>query len=428
MCEKDIIVMSRRELKRLQVVKKTIEGGLKQVEAANVLELSVRQIGRLVRRIESEGDVGVVHRLRGKASNFRIGDDKRKKVIDLYRVKYKGFGPTLFCEKLTEDEDLKLSAETVRQLLIGSGDWAKRRKVRKHRQWRERSGHYGQMQQMDGSHHDWLEGRGPWLVLMAYIDDATGRVHGRFYDYEGTVPAMDSFRRYVRKYGVPQSVYLDKHTTYKSTAKLTIEDELNGRNPKSQFERALSELGVNVIHANSPQAKGRVERLFKTLQDRLVKEMRLRGIKTKEEANKFLEIYFPKHSKKFGVIAREREDMHIKLPAGTNLERILCIKTERTLRNDFTVSKDKKVYQVLEAVKADKVMLEERIDGSLRLYCNNESLKYKEIQTSPLKVKALQVSDMPFTRRRKKHIPAADHPWRKPFKKPLNSAVFSQAI
>ena len=428
MAEKDIIVMSRRELKRLHVIRKTIEGGLKQVEAANVLELSVRQIGRLVRRIEAEGDVGVVHRLRGKSSNFRIGDNKRIKVIDLYRDKYKGFGPTLFCEKLTEVEKIKLSVETVRQLLIGSGDWSKRRKNRKHRQWRERCSHYGQMQQVDGSHHDWLEGRGPWLVLMAYIDDATGRVYGRFYDYEGTVPAMDSFWRYIKKYGVPQSVYLDKHATYKSSAKLTIEDELNGRNPMSQFERALNELGVNVIHANSPQAKGRVERLFETLQDRLVKEMRLRGIKTKDEANKFLEVYFPKHSKQFGVIAREQEDMHLKLPVGTNLDRILCIKSERALRNDFTVTKDKKVYQVLEAVKADKVMIEERIDGSMRLYYNNLSLKYKEIQTRPQKVRALRVSDMPFTVRRKKHIPAADHPWRKPFKKPLSSAVFGQAI
>ena len=142
---------------------------------------------------------------------------------------------------------------------------------------------------MDGSHHAWLEDRGPELVLMGYIDDATNRVYGRFYDYEGTMPALDSFKRYVRRYGLPMSVYLDKHTTYKSPRKLTVEEELSGVcKPLSQFERALGELGVEVIHAHSPQAKGRIERLFGTLQDRLVKEMRLRGIKTREEANAFL--------------------------------------------------------------------------------------------------------------------------------------------
>ena len=262
MAEKDILMISRRELKRLQAVKKVIERKLKQVEAAEMLELSTRQIGRLVKRVEEEGNSGIVHRLRGKESHRRINEVVKTEVIGLYRRKYKGFGLTLFCEKLLELEKIKISDETIGKILLDSGDWKKRRKGRQHRQWRERRSHYGQMEQVDGSHHDWLEGRGPWLVLMAYIDDATGRVYGRFYDYEGTIPAMDSFMRYIRKYGLPQSVYLDKHTTYKSTEKLSIEDELNGKEPMSQFGRALQELGVKVIHANSPQAKGRVERLF----------------------------------------------------------------------------------------------------------------------------------------------------------------------
>lgn len=413
MAEKDILMISRRELKRLQAVKKVIERKLKQVEAAEILELSPRQIGRLVKRVEEEGNSGIVHRLRGKESHRRINEVVKTEVIGLYRKKYKGFGLTLFCEKLIELEKIKLSDETIGKILLDSGDWKKRRKGRQHRQWRERRSHYGQMQQVDGSRHDWLEGRGPWLVLMAYIDDATGRVYGRFYDYEGTIPAMDSFKRYIRKYGLPQSIYLDKHTTYKSTEKLSIEDELNGKEPLSQFGRALKELGVKVIYANSPQAKGRVERLFETLQDRLVKELRLKGVKTKEEANVFLEEYFPQFDKKFEVVAREQEDMHFKLPRGINLERILCIKNERSLRNDFTVVKDKKLYQVLENVKADKVTLEERIDGSMRIYCKDRSLKYKEILTRPLKVNALKVSDMPFSVRKKKYIPPANHPWRK---------------
>jgi hypothetical protein len=418
MAERDIIMISRRELKRLQAIRKVIEKKIKQVEVAEVLELSARQIGRLVKRVKEEGNSGIGHRLRGKSSNRLIDEGFKTEVVDLYRDKYKGFGPTLFCEKLLELEKIQLSDETVRKLLLGSGDWQKRRKGRKHRQWRERRSHYGQMEQMDGSHHDGLEGRGSWLVLMAYIDDATGRVYGRFYDYEGTIPAMDSFKRYIGKYGLPQSVYLDKHTTYKSTAKLSIEDELNGREPLSQFGRALKELGVKVIHAHSPQAKGRVERLFETLQDRLVKEMRLRGIKTKEEANEFLEEYLPKLDEKFGVIAKEQEDLHFKLPRGINLERILCIKDERVLRNDFTVVKDNRLYQVLDNIKADKVTLEERIDGSLRIYSGNKLLRYKHIETLPgrqrkvlKKLKAV-LSD----KAGKQWIPPKNHPWRRSYK------------
>ena len=162
-----------------------------------------------------------------------------------------------------------------------------KRKGRKHRQWRERKHHFGEMVQMDGSHHDWFEGRGPKCVLMGYIDDATGTVYGRFYDYEGTIPAMDSFKRYIKRYGIPQSVYLDKHSTYKSTAKQSIEDELEDRKLMSQFEKSLQELGVKVIHAYSPQAKGRVEAAVRTFQDR-VNEMRLAGVKSVDQANEFL--------------------------------------------------------------------------------------------------------------------------------------------
>ena len=166
------------------------------------------------------------------------------------------------------------------------------------------------MVQMDGSHHDWFEGRGPYCVLMSYIDDATGKVSGRFYEYEGTIPAMDSFKRYIQKNGLPMSVYLDRHTTYKSTAKASIEEVLNEEVPLSEFERALKELEVKVIHATSPQAKGRVERLFRTLQDRLVKEMRLRGIRTIQEGNGFLKQYLPVYNRRFSVAPREEDDLH----------------------------------------------------------------------------------------------------------------------
>jgi hypothetical protein len=244
----DIIMASQEELKRLHVIRKVQEKMIKQVEAGELLGLSSRQVRRIVKRVKAEGARGVIHRSRGRSSNRAFADWVKGRVLELYREKYEGFGPTLAAEKLLERDGMELSEETLRGWLMESGDWKKSRKRRGHRQWRERKGHCGEMVQMDGSHHDWLEGRGSECVLMGYIDDATGRGFGRFYGYEGTVPAMDSFRRYIERYGVPLKVYLDKHTTYKSNGKPTLEEELAGIEPLSEFERALKELGVEVIH------------------------------------------------------------------------------------------------------------------------------------------------------------------------------------
>ena len=207
---------SSKELRRLHMIRKVLDGVVKQIEAGDLLGLSSRQIRRVVRRVKREGDRGIVHRSRGRTSNRAFPGKDKDRVIELYRERYAGFGPTLAAEKLLERDRMELSEETLRRWLIESGDWKKSRKRRGHRQWRERKGHYGEMVQMDGSHHDWLEGRGPACVLMGYVDDATGRGFGRFYGYEGTVPAMDSFRGYIQRYGIPLKVYLDKHTTYKS--------------------------------------------------------------------------------------------------------------------------------------------------------------------------------------------------------------------
>src|SRR4030042_1930925 len=242
--EEDIIMARPGELKRLHVIQKVLERIVKQVEAAEVLSLSPRQIRRMVKRIRIEGDRGIIHKSRGKPSNRRIPDKMRDRVIRLYRAQYQDFGPTLASEKLLEREGVGISDETLRTWLIETGDWKKSRKGRQHRQWRERKHHYGEMVQIDGSHHGWFEDRGPGCVLMGYIDDATGKVFARFYDYEGTVPAMDSFKQYIKKSGLPMKVYLDKHTTYKSTAKQTIQDELDQVEPLSQFERALKDIGV----------------------------------------------------------------------------------------------------------------------------------------------------------------------------------------
>ena len=263
MARKDIIMATQRELRRLHLVKKVIEGRISQTEAAEQLGMSSRQIRRLAIRVIEEGDEGILHRSRGRQSNRAYTAELRQGVIELYRTRYDDFGPTFYVEKLAEHENIVLSDETVRKWLIGAGLWQKAKKRPKHRQWRQRRQQRGHLVQIDGSHHDWLEGRGPWCVLMAYIDDATNDVHARFYRYEGTIPAMDSFLRYVRKNGLPLSVYLDKHTTYKSPGRRA--DIFDDQLMLSQFERAMEELAVEVILAHSPQAKGRIERLFKTL-------------------------------------------------------------------------------------------------------------------------------------------------------------------
>ncbi len=408
MAGEDIIMATPEELRRLHVIQKVLEGGLKQLEATEILSLSSRHIRRVVKRVKQEGERGIVHRLRGRPSHRRIPDPLKDKVIKLYRTTYKGFGPTLASEKLSERDGVSISDETLRGWLLETGDWKRVRKGKRHREWRERKGHRGEMVQMDGSHHSWFEDRGDPCVLMGYIDDATGDTFGGFYDHEGTMPAMDSFKRYIRKRGLPLKVYLDKHSTYKSTAKATIEEQLEGVEPLSEFERALKELGVEVSHAHSPQAKGRIERLFRTFQDRLIKEMRLRGIKTIEEGNQFLEQYLPLYNKRFSVCPREMDDVHRTLPRGIDLNAILCIKTERTLRNDFTVAHSHKLYQIEEPTKASKVIVQDRMDGSMRITYQGRALRFREITERPIK------ENKPIVmRRRKTYIPPVDHPWRR---------------
>ena len=408
MARRDMIVMSLREVKRLKAVQSAIDRQVTQKAAALMVNLSERQVRRLVTAVRSHGDRGIIHGLRGRPSNRSLSEDVREKVLSRYQERYPDFGPTFASEKLLESDGIKISDETLRLWLIEAGLWKKRRRKRsEHRQWRERRACFGEMVQMDGSHHDWLEGRGPKLVLMGYIDDARSTAYGRFYDYEGTMPAMDSFKRYGSKNGLPMSVYLDRHTTYKSPKKLTEWDEAESL---SQFERALKELGVEVIHALSPQAKGRIERLFGVLQDRLVKEMRLRGITTKEEANAFLEGYLPRYNERFEVCPANEADAHVKLPRHVDLDRYLCIKTERTIRNDNTIALDGRLYQ-LEERGGKKVVVEERLDGSLHVTSKGVSLKYREITARPKK--EAKTHPRVFNRPPK---PAKDHPWRRSWK------------
>jgi len=410
MAGKDMIRMSQEEIRRVRVIHQAIDKRLTQVEAASILSLSNRQVRRIVKRVLEEGDSGIVHRSRGRPSHNKIPDKIKNRVLELYEGRYSGFGPTLATEKLFEIDKIGLSRETLRDWLRGKGIEYRGRKRRPHRQWRQRRRYFGEMIQMDGSQHDWLEGRGPECVLMGYVDDATGNVFARFYLYEGTIPAMDSFKRYIKKYGIPMSVYLDKHTTYKSTKKLSLEDQLNNLEPLSEVARAFKELGVEVIHANSPQAKGRIERQFRTFQDRLIKEMRLKGIKTIEEANRFLRYYLSIYNKRFSLRAAEELDLHRPVPVDLDRDRILCLKTERALRNDFTVAHNHKLYQVEDNVRTRKVIVEDKIDGSILIRHKDTILKFKEIITRPKKVE--ETPKPPILKLKRTYIPPADHPWR----------------
>jgi transposase len=412
MARRDMLVMSIEEIRRLKAMHSVLDKHITQKTVASMLGLSERQIRRLVRVIREKGEQGIIHALRGRPSNRRLPDEVRVRVLSLYQERYPDFGPTLASEKLFECDGIRISDETLRKWLIEAGFWKKRRKRSIYRQWRRRKECFGEMVQMDGSHHDWLEGRGPQLVLMAYIDDATNITYARFYDYEGTLPAMDGFKGYVKKHGLPISIYLDMHTTYKSSKKRTEWEEFEGAEFLSQFERALKELGVEVIHALSPQAKGRVERLFGVLQDRLVKEMRLRGIKTKEEANEFLEEYLPRYNERFRVCPVNEADAHLRLPSRVDLDSYLCIKRNRTVRKDNTIALDGRLYQIQER-SGKKVVVEERLDGSLRMVNKGVALKYNEITERPKK-EVLTKTDLRVYNRPQK--PSKDHPWKRSWK------------
>lgn len=411
MDEEDILTMSQKELRRLEVIEAVLEERIRQFEAGEILDLSDRQIRRLAKRVEEEGKRGIIHRLRGKPSNRRTDPRLKARILKLYEAQYWDFGPTLASEKLQERDGIRLSDETLRLWLLEARIPYDGRRARKHRQWRERKPCLGEMIQVDGSHHDWLEGRGPWLVLMGYKDDATGRVFARFYGYEGTIPALDSLRRYLLRYGIPQSLYLDKHPTYKSNGRLTLEDELTGREESlSQFARACEELGVTVIYAHSPQAKGRIERQFRTFQHRLIRELRLEGAKTLEEANGVLEGYLPKYNRRFGVLPANPTDLHRPVPKSLKLDQILCLKEKRVVRNDGTIAYKTRLYQIIKPPRAKRVTVEERLNGSLQLTHEGKGIPFKEIL-----LRAKPQTKLPpklpswLTMRRK---PSPRHPWR----------------
>ena len=407
MVREEMVRMSVQELKRVHVIRQAMGKAIRQQEASEVLGITPRQVRRLIQRVRAEGDAGLVHRSRGKPSNRRRRSALKAQVLRLYGQHYGDFGPTLAAEKLAERHGITLSVETLRGWLRATGVTHFQRRKRPHRAWRARTAHVGALLQMDGSHHAWFEGRGPWCVLMAYIDDASSRVCARFYEYEGTIPAMDSFRRYVTHYGLPLALYTDQHTTYKSPAAPTVEEQLAGRRPQSQFERALAELGVTVIHAHSPQAKGRVERLFKTLQDRLVKDLRLADLATIEAANQFVETWLPRYNRRFAVQPTQAADLHRPCPASRKLDRSLCLKTTRVVRRDWTVAHHGQLFQIETPIHTHAVLVEDHLDGTMRITHRGQPLRYHAITARPVRV---MVSTPPAGPQRPVK-PKPTHPW-----------------
>jgi hypothetical protein len=415
--EKDIFMMTRQEIQRYQIIRKILDHEINQQEASEILKLSDRQIRRIVQRVRVDGESGVVHRLRGRKGNRGIKEYLKQKILKIYGSCYKGFGPTLATEKLLERDGLKVCEETLRLWLIEEALWQdKKRRVRKSLSWRERKHHLGEMVQMDGSQHAWLEGRGSKLVLMGYIDDATGRFYGKFYSYEGTMPAIDSLKSYIKQHGIPKSIYLDRHSTYKVNKKYSYKDwPFRDKEELTQFGRCCQQLGIELIYANSPQAKGRVERIFETLQDRLTKELRLANAATCQEANETLERYLDNFNSKFEVAAKRPGDLHCQPDKRIFLDEILSIQTQRPLRNDRTVLHKNRWYQVLTRTQAENVVVYDYLNGRMAIKYGNNRLEYKSIAGPAVRLSTPKVRRF---RVRQNYVPPKNSYWRIGFKLP----------
>jgi hypothetical protein len=375
---KEVITMSKKEVDRLRILHRVMDRQLTQVYGAKLLDITDRQVRNLLGKIRTHGDKGIAHGNRGREAPNKMPIKLEERIGRIIERKYPDFGPTLASEKLFELDGIKISKEKARRIMIAKGLWRVRRKRQRDvHQWRERKHYFGEMAQFDGSHHMWLEERGPKMVFMGYIDDATNHTFGRFYDYEGVYPAMDSLKHYIRLYGLPTSLYLDKLSTYKTIRQPDLDELLRGESAKTQFERAAKELGITIIHAHSPQAKGRVERLFGTLQDRLVKEMRLAKIKTLNKANKFLEIYLPRYNERFSKIAFKEGDLHNPLPDGVDLREIFCLKDIRTINNGYIVKYRGRMFLIDNpsiAMRRRKVEVREHFDGEFTIKFNGRYL------------------------------------------------------
>lgn len=412
--------MSQKEVKRSQVLDRLKEGKISQQEAAQQMNISTRQVRRLAKRYQREGLAGLISKKRGYASNRRLDETLRATAIQLIGAHYCDFGPTLACEKLVELHSMHLSVESTRQLMITAGYWKTKHGggVCAH-PIRERRARFGELIQIDGSPHDWFEGRGERCTLLVFIDDATGKLTQlRFMPTETTLGYMEVLHDHILAHGVPVALYSDKHSIFRINA-VDADPEA-----ETQFSRAARELGIECIHAHSPQAKGRVERANQTLQDRLVKEMRLAGINDMDTANAWLQGYIADYNRRFAVNPKDISDAHLPyMGTRETLISILSVQVTRMLSKNLSCQYKNKLLQVATTgtglgLRGANVTVHEHFDGSQELLWKKRKLVYstmdKPQRQSPVadgKSVNAQV-DKAVSRRNTGHKPASNHPWR----------------
>ena len=371
--------MNRKQRERLVIFNQIKQKQMDRLSGAEVLGLSLRQVHRLYVRWQKEGDGGLLHRSLGRVSGHQLASDQKCKAMELYCDRYRGFGPTLFAEKLEELHGIWVSHDTVRRWLMEAGLLEKTRRGRRSRRRRDRKARFGEMVQMDGSPHAWLEGRGPCCVLMTVIDDATGRRRGIFFPAETTEAAMQTFGYWCERFGVPESLYVDRHGIYRADRDPTVEELEAGKRPVTQFGRAMKEMNVRLILAQSPQAKGRVERSNGVMQDRLVKELRLAKIASIDQANAWFKEskFWEKMNEKFAVISVEECDAH--RPLVMRLEDVLCVKEKRSVGLDGCVQWSGRVLQLENAGSLRSVEVWERPGARLEVLGDGKRQVWHEI-------------------------------------------------
>lgn len=413
-----LITMAQKELSRYEIIKRLLRKDINGTEAAEQMRLSVRQVRRLKTRVKKYGVRGVIHGQRSNPGNRRILEKKVQKIEKLVKENYPDFGPTLASEKLEENHRIKVGKEKLRQLMIGWGLWKPkpRKKHKEYRSWRPRKEHYGSMQQYDGCYHLWFEDRAPECCLLLAVDDATGKItQARFDNHEGVLPTFKFWKGYVEDKGKPVAVYVDKFSTYK----INHSAAQDNRELITQFERTCKMLGIELITAHSPEAKGRVERMSKTLQDRLVKELRLHNISDILTANVFLEKEFiPTFNYRFAVVPVKHADLHRPL---TEIDRerlpsIFSVHSARNVMNDFTVRFKNQYFQLdliqpATVCRKDRLLIEERLDDTIVLKLRDKELSYTALPKRPEKEHKLKI--LALTTSRQTYRPPANHPWRR---------------
>lgn len=411
------VSMSQKELNRLEVLTKVHERRLKIAQAAEILDLSTRQVKRLSKALKTQGPKGLVSKKVGALSNHQLPKELKLSVVKLIFEKYRDFGPTLAHQYLSEQHSLPLSISSVRNIMIENGVWEPKKMKRKRVfQLRQRRAREGELIQLDGSEHDWFEGRGPYCTLLVYIDDATSAIkHLMFATAETVLSYFEATKTYIEKHGRPLAFYPDKHTVFR----VNREDGVKG-NGMTQFGRAMEELDIKLICAHTPQAKGRVERRNRDLQDRLIKAMRLYNICSIEEANAFLPSFIEDFNKRFAKPPQDTSNAHRPLSANHDLERIFSLKQERYLSKNLTLQYKNVIYQIISdqesyALRKAKVVVLESKDGKISIEYRGKQLKavpYHQMQHRTEVVSSKEINSI-ILEQKKLHRPSHMHPWKR---------------